>query len=78
MRLQPHWTTKGMTLQEARKTAAGLASVHAQGPRGQETLSPALGLDSRSRAGFVRRWSPTARGCCSSPEPGAHWPTPAR
>jgi len=42
MRLQPHWTTKGMTLTEALNTAACRASVHAQVPRGHETLSPAL------------------------------------
>ena len=42
MSLTPNWTTKGMTLEEARNTAACLASVNAKVPIGHETLSPAL------------------------------------
>jgi hypothetical protein len=67
--------TQGMHRPDAFETAASRASWHAQARIGRETLSPARGLDLRSRSSRMRRESPTVDGGGPSPEPGANWPT---
>lgn len=63
---------QGMHLHKAFDTAPCRASVHAKTPLGHPTLRPALGGDIRARSCLTRRSSPTAGGCGSAPEPGAH------
>lgn len=69
---------QGVTLHQALDTASCLASANAQVPLGQDTLSPSPLLGHPLSLLFEAALVPTARVCCPSPDPDAHWTTPAR